>query len=148
MRNLNTFVNTLCVIKSEYEFSMKSSATTPLDFSKLRVEVLLKALLVEHKCEHTNNTKHVYNMSNVVINARYNERELKIVDQTQTSRYVSRFEPLLYVPTFTHKDFHHVHTGPSTKEPLPRNYNSTLGVRNSSLSTIPLHKRKHKVKKK
>ena len=37
------------------------------------------------------------------------------MDQTQTSRYVSRFEPLLYVPAFTHKDFHYVHTGPPTK---------------------------------
>ena len=34
------------------------------------------------------------------------EREIEIVDQTQTTRYVSRFEPLLYVPAFTQKDFH------------------------------------------
>jgi len=27
------------------------------------------------------------------------------VDQTQTPRYVSTFEPLLYVPAFTQKDF-------------------------------------------
>ena len=41
------------------------------------------------------------------------EREsLEIVDQTQTPRYVSRFELLLYVPAFTQKDFHYlVHTG-------------------------------------
>ena len=40
------------------------------------------------------------------------ERELEIMDQTQTPRYVSRFEPLLYVPAFTQKDFHYiVHTG-------------------------------------
>ena len=32
------------------------------------------------------------------------------------------------VPAFTQKDFHYVHTGPSTKEPPLRNYNSTLGV--------------------
>ena len=39
------------------------------------------------------------------------ERELEKVDQTQTQRYVSRFEPLLYVPAFTQKDFHYiVHT--------------------------------------
>ena len=43
----------------------------------------------------------------------YNEREsLQIVDQTQIPRYVLRFEPLLYVPAFTQKDFHYiVHTG-------------------------------------
>ena len=35
---------------------------------------------------------------------------LEIVDQTQTIRYVSRFEPLFYVPAFTKKDFHYVHT--------------------------------------
>ena len=34
------------------------------------------------------------------------EIELEIVDQTQTTRYVSRFESLLYVPAFTQKDFH------------------------------------------
>ena len=48
--------------------------------------------------------------------------------QTQTIRYISRFEPLLYVPAFTQKDFHYVHIGPFTKGPSPRNYNSILGV--------------------
>jgi len=33
----------------------------------------------------------------------------------QTPRYVSRFEPLLYVPAFMQKDFHYVHTGLPTK---------------------------------
>ena len=42
------------------------------------------------------------------------EIELEIVDQTQISRYVSRFEPLLYVPAFTQKDFHYVYSGPPT----------------------------------
>ena len=100
------------------------------------------------------------------------------MDQTQTIRYVSRFEPLLYIPAFTQKDFHYVHTGPSTKGPLLRNYNSILRVHYSSLkhnqlytrgigiklkhkhlytrgtrhnakSQSPLHKRdKHKAKKK
>jgi len=58
------------------------------------------------------------------------------VDQTQTTRYISRFEPLLYVPSFTQKDFHYVHTGPSTKGPSSRNYNSILGVYYSSLELI------------
>ena len=42
-------------------------------------------------------------------NAKHNitEREsLEIVDQSQTPRYVSRFESLLYVLAFTQKDFH------------------------------------------
>ena len=56
------------------------------------------------------------------------------MDQTQTTRYVSRFESLLYVPAFTQKDFHYVHTGPFTTGPSPRNYYSTLVVHYSSLN--------------
>ena len=63
------------------------------------------------------------------------------MDQTQTTRYVSRFEPLLYVPAFTQKDFHYVHTGPSTKGPSPRNYNSTLEVHYFSLNNNHLYTR-------
>ena len=59
----------------------------------------------------------------------------------QTTRYVLRFELLLYVPAFTQKDFHHVHVGPSTKGPSPRNYNSTLGVHYSSLNHNHLYTR-------
>jgi len=33
------------------------------------------------------------------------ERELEIVDPSQTTRYVSRFKSLLYIPAFTQKDF-------------------------------------------
>ena len=55
------------------------------------------------------------------------------MDQTQTPRFVLRFEPLLYVPAFTQKDFYYVHTGPFTKRPPLRNYNTTLGVYYSSL---------------
>ena len=63
-------------------------------------------------------------------NARY-KRELREKIQTQTQEYILRFEPLLYIPTFTQNDFHYVHTRPSTKGPPPRNYNS----HNSSLNT-------------
>jgi len=59
------------------------------------------------------------------------------VDQTQTTK----FEPLLYVPAFRQKDFHYVHTGPSTKGPPLRNYNSTLGVHYSSLKYNHLYTR-------
>jgi len=34
-------------------------------------------------------------------------REFREKIQTQTRGYVSRFKPLLYVPTFTQKDFHY-----------------------------------------
>jgi len=63
------------------------------------------------------------------------EREsLEIVDQSQTQRYVSRFEPLLYIPAFTQKDFHYiVHTG------LPTQGTSTEDLGNTTLQyTTPL----------
>ena len=69
------------------------------------------------------------------------KRELRESRSNQIQGYVSRFEPLLYVPAFTQKDLHYVHIGPFTKGPPPRNYNSTLGVHNSSLKYKPLHKR-------
>ena len=54
----------------------------------------------------------------------------------------------VYVPAFTQKDFHYVHTGPSTKEPSLRNYNFTLGVHYSSLKYNHLYTRgtRHKAK--
>ena len=68
--------------------------------------------------------------------------EQVIVDQTQIPRYVSRFEPLLYVPVFTQKDFHCVHTGPPTKGNLYRGiYNYKLRVYNSSLQHNHLYSR-------
>ena len=72
------------------------------------------------------------------------------MDQTQTTRYISRFEPLLYVPAFTQKDFYYVHTEPSTKGPPLINYNSILGVHNSTLSNTitSAQEGRHKVKAK
>ena len=57
------------------------------------------------------------------------------MDQTQTPRYVSRFEPLLYVPAFTQKDFHYVPQRASTKGPPSRNYNDT----NKKYTTLALY---------
>ena len=46
-----------------------------------------------------------------MLNEREREREiLEIVDQSQSQRYISRFEPLLYVPAFTQKNFHYTFT--------------------------------------
>ena len=62
---------------------------------------------------HTINTKHIYDMNNMNAMQDIKEREresLEIVDQSQTTRYVSRFEPPLYVPAFTQKDFHYTST--------------------------------------
>ena len=69
------------------------------------------------------------------MDTKYNIREsLEIVDQSQTTRYVSRFEPLLYVPAFTQKDFHYnVHTG------LPTQGTSIEDLDNTNLEyTTPL----------
>ena len=65
----------------------------------------------------------------------------EIVDQTQTIRYVSRFKPLLYVPAFTQKNFYYVHTGPFTKGPPLRNYNTILRLHYSSLKHNHLYTR-------
>ena len=48
-----------------------------LDSSRLRVEELLEAVLIQHKCWHTNNTKHIYNMSNIKQCKIYREIELR-----------------------------------------------------------------------
>ena len=52
MKIKNLIANTLCVTKSEPEFPVKGSGTIPRNFSKLKVKVLIEALLVEHKCGH------------------------------------------------------------------------------------------------
>ena len=65
-------------------------------------------------------------------------REIKLRDNGLNAKtvYVLRFEPLLYVPAFTQKDFHYVHTGPSTKGPPLKNYNSIFGVHYFLSNTI------------
>ena len=101
----------------------------------------LIALLIQHKYGHTNTTKHVYVWAIKVMQDIKRESWEK-VDQTQIQWYVLRFEPLLYVHAFTQKDFHYVHTGPSTNGPPLRNFNSLPGVHNSSSQIqSPLHKR-------
>ena len=64
----------------------------------------------------------------------HNIREsLEIVDQLQTPRYVSRFEPLLYVPAFSQKDFYYiVYTG------LPTQGTSTEDLDNTTLEYTTL----------
>ena len=70
------------------------------------------------------------------------EIELEIVDQTQTPRYISRFEPLFYVPAFTQKDFHYIHTGPPTQGTSTEKFaNTNLGVHKSSLQHNHLYTR-------
>ena len=55
------------------------------------------------------------------------------MDQSQTIRYVVRFESLLYVPAFTQKDFYYnIHTG------LPTQGTSTEDLGNTNLEYITL----------
>jgi len=56
----------------------------------------LIALLIQYKCGHTNYIKHVYECEQCI-----KRKSWEIEDQIQTRGYVSRFEPLLYVPAFT-----------------------------------------------
>ena len=64
------------------------------------------------------------------------------MDQTQTPRYVSRFEPLLYVLAFTQKDFHYVHIGPPIQGISTEEFAITkLEVYNSSLQHNHLYTR-------
>ena len=68
--------------------------------------MLYEALLVQHKY----GTHKVY-LANEYVQSKAMQdirESLEIVDQTQTQGYVSRFEPLLYVPAFTQKNFHYV----------------------------------------
>ena len=72
----------------------------------------------------------------------YKRESLEIVDQTQTPRYVSRFESLLHVPAFTQKDFHYIHTGPPTQGTSTEEFVITkLEVYNSSLQHNHLYTR-------
>jgi len=71
---------------------------------------------------------------NNISNARYKRDRVREWIKGKHQRYVSRFEPLLYVPAFTQKDFHYVHTGPPTKGTSAEDFAITnLGVHNSSL---------------
>ena len=59
------------------------------------------------------------------------EIEFRDSESKETPRYISRFEPLLYVPAFTQKDFHYiVHTG------LPTQGTSTEDLGNTNLEYI------------
>ena len=76
------------------------------------------------------------------------EIELRDSGSNANNKICLSFEPLLYVPAFTQKDFHYVHTEPSTKRPPLRNYNSTLRVHNSSLKHNLLYTREKGTKSK
>jgi len=70
------------------------------------------------------------------------KRELEIVDQSQTPRYITRFEPLLYVSAFTQKNFHYnFHTGLSTLRIWVNTTRSTQLL--SSTNTISTQEARH-----
>jgi len=87
-------------------------------------------------------TKHIrYEQYDVM--AQYKRESLEIVDQTQIPRYDSRFEPLLYVPAFTQKDFHYIlKTGHPTQGASTEDLGNTILEYTTPLSKQqPLHKR-------
>ena len=146
MRNLKLNYNTLYVIKSELEFPVKGFGTTPRDSSKLRVEVLYKALLVQHKCGHTQ----LYLAYEYV---QYKEmqdiREIELRDSGSNANNKVCFEirattlhPRLHAegfPVCPHRTFH---KGSSTEE-LQLYTWSTLLI---SQTQSPLHNRdRHKI---
>jgi len=58
------------------------------------------------------------------------------VDQSQTTRYILRFKPLLYVPAFTQKDFHYsVYTGLLTQGTSTEDLGKTNQEYTTPLST-------------
>ena len=64
------------------------------------------------------------------------------MDQTQSTRYILRFEPLLYILAFTWKDFHYTSTQDFLhREPPMRIWQIQLGVPNSSLQQHNLYTR-------
>ena len=69
-------------------------------------------------------------------------REIELRDRGSNTNNKICFEVrVTALPAFTQKDFHYVHTRSSTKGPPLRNYNSTLGVRYSSLKHNHLYTR-------
>ena len=65
---------------------------------------------------------------------------LEIMDQSQTTRCVSRFEPLLYVPVFTQKDYMSTQDLPHREPPLRIWQKQTKSIQLLS-NKKPLHKR-------
>ena len=96
---------------------MKCSRTTPRDSSKLRVEVLLKALLIEHKCGHTNNIKHVYEYEQVII-MQVRERRSNTNKRIRFEVRATALRPCLHTEGFQLSTI-----GSSTEGPPLRNYN-------------------------
>jgi len=126
---------------------VKGSELSPRDFFKLRVEVLYEALLVKHKY----GTHKVYLANEYVqYNAIQDIREIEFRDSgsNTSTKICLRFEPLLYIPAFTQKNFHYVHTGPptkgtSTEEFAITNLEYTTPLSNTTTST---QEARHKAK--
>jgi len=76
--------------------------------------VLYEALLIQHKCGHTQlYLAHKY----VQYKPMQDIRKIEFRDSGSNANNKICFEvrAILYAPAFTQKDFHYVHTGPSTK---------------------------------
>jgi len=97
---------------------MKGSGTTPLDSSKVRVEVLLKLSWLNTSVG-TNNTQHIYNMNNVKqckIRKRVERKDPKTNKRICFEVRVTALHPRLHTEgfsLFSHRTFH---KGTSTEE--------------------------------
>ena len=117
--------------KSVTEFPVKGSGVSPRNSSKLRVEVLYEALLVQHKCgTHKLYLAYEYVKYKVMQNIR--EKELRDSRSNANNKICLEIRATALLPAFIQKDFYYVYIGPSTKGPSLRNYCSTLGVHYSS----------------
>jgi len=93
--------------------------------------VLLEALLIQHKCGHTNNTKHVYNMSNVITMQDIKTIELRDSGSNANTEIcfevrATTLRPRLHTegfPLCPHRTFHKV---TSTKELQLNNWSTQL----------------------
>ena len=88
---------------------MKGSELSPRDYSKLRVEVLYEALLVQYKYGHT---QICLAYEYVQYKAMQHIREIELRDSGSITNNKICFEvrATALVPAFTEKDFHYVHT--------------------------------------
>ena len=73
---------------------------------------------------HKQYQAYMYDMNNMKqykVQEREREKEFRDMNQSQTPRYISRFDSLLYIPAFTQKDFHYMSTQDFPhREPLLR----------------------------
>ena len=154
MRKLKTICNTLSTTNKCSRIPREGLWTNSSWFLWIRVKVLYEALVVKYKWGTQTQAKHImdkqyeimqgttqaiYDMNEWMMLCTNKERERvrETMDQTQTQRYVSMFEPLALRPRLHREGFliHYlVHRGLPPREPPPRRICTTREYR-TPLST-------------